>query len=415
MPNAYCGQRIFLKVKGLSPLQSCYNIFCKGISALIPSCAKTAVRALSLLALVQLLLFISPQPILAGTNTDLVTLPPLLPGEESILIAEGAIGEGYARVYSTLAVVPADGETEAELAIRIADADGSPVVGKFLSLSFKEGDGFLIPQNPITDENGEAVFTYRAGKLAITNTVSILDVSTGASFDFVLPTSLSAVLTVELVDPVEYQRQRSASILAPDVFNLELFAFPDVLVADGLSISRLTARLTYKDGRPASGFPIAFRIASGFGRISQESRLTNGEGVIEAVFQASERVGNVLVEAVEQTTGKRAIVEIAVLKAGPAKLKLFFADSTFAISENKAVIPADGVTRIELIAQVLSLADTPVSGVRVDFKLKNFLGSLEVPDSLTGASGEVHAFFIPATTPGLEEITAFVISALQPE
>ncbi len=374
---------------------------------------KSAGRVLAIFAGVLLFAVvssISSVPLLAETSTDFGVLPPLLPGNESVLIAEGALGEYQVRVFSTLEVVPADGETEAELAVRITDKDGSPALGRFVSLSFREGDGFLIPNSPLTDETGQATFTYRAGKVALTNIISVLDVSTGASFDFTLPTSLSAVLTIELVDPIDYQRQRSASVLTPDVFDLELSAFPDVLVADGISLSRITARLTYKDGKPAVGFPVIFRIASGFGSLSQDQKLTNKDGYIEALFQASERVGNVLIEALEQTTGKSANVEITVLKAGPAKLKLSFADDALG-GDERALVPADGATRVEIVAQVLSLADTPVSGVEVRFKLKNDLGRLEPGNYVTDSTGEVRVSFVAGRTVGVEELTAFVISA----
>jgi hypothetical protein len=268
----------------------------------------------------------------------------------------------------------------------------------------------------MTDEDGRATFIYRAGRVAITNVISIRESGSAESFEFILPTSLSAVLTIELVDPLTYQRERLASALREDVFNLQITASPEVLVADGVSLSTLTARLTFKDGKPAVGFPISFRIASGYGRIIQEQKITNSEGVVQGFFQASDRVGTVLIEAVELSTGKRALAEISVLRAGPAKLKLFFGDSgAFIASENKAILPADGTSRIEIIAQVLSLADTPISGVKVSFKLKNNLGRIEMFREESDASGEVRVTFVAGGFLGVEEITAYVLSELPTE
>ncbi len=341
-----------------------------------------------------------------------VSLPPLAPVEQRNLLTAGEIGNYSISVFSTLVVVPADGETEAKLTVKLTNADGVPIRGKTLSLSLKEGTGFLIPLTPNTDENGEAEFTYRAGRVAITNTITVLDFESGATFDFILPTSLSAVLTVKLVDPAEFQRERSASLARPDIFDLEVTAFPDVLVADGASISRITAQLRFKDGRPAPGFPINFRIVSGYGTIIQDKILTDGGGYIDAIYQAGLKVGVVLIEAVEQTTGKRATVEISVVEAGPARLKLFFEDSAFSTSETSGIVPADGSTRVEIVAQVLSLADTPISGIKVVLELKNLLGRLEITNDLTDANGKIHAFFVPGTLEGTEEISAFIVSAI---
>jgi len=331
--------------------------------------------------------------------------------EGDYAIAGGALGDCTLSVHSTLPVIPADGETEATLTLTLSDAQGNPVPDHLLALLFNDGDGQLVPESPVTDGDGEATFIYRAGRLAIMNQLAVLDTTTGATLNFCLPTSLSAVLTVKLVTPTEYEAMRTASATRPDIFDLELAAVPDVLPADMISASRLTAHLTYKDGRPAAGFPIVFRIASGYGSIVQEAKLTDRDGFIEAFYQVSDRVGTVLIEAVEQTTGARASVEITVVRAGPAKIDLYFDDSGI-LSDEEALLPADGASRLQLVARVLSLADTPISGVKVRFQVKNDLGRIEVFDEVSDAAGEVHATFIPGTFPGTEEITAFIISAL---
>ena len=326
-------------------------------------------------------------------------------------IAEGGLGECTLCVRSTLPVVPADGETEATLTLTLTDAGGEPVPDHLLALLFNDGDGQLMPESPLTDSSGEATFLYRAGRLAILNQLVVLDTATGATFEFDLPTSLSAVLTVELVSPAEYEARKAASATRPDIFDLTLTAIPDVLPADMVSSSRLTAHLTYKDGRPAAGFPIVFRIASGYGSIVQDAKLTDRDGFIEAFYQVSDRVGTVLIEAVEQTTGARASVEITVVRAGPAKLQLFFDDAGI-LSDEPALMPADGASCLSLVARVLSLADTPIAGVKVRFKLKEELGRIEVFDEVSDAAGEVHAAFVAGTFTGVEEITAFIISEL---
>ena len=325
-------------------------------------------------------------------------------------IAEGALGECTLCVRSTLPVVPADGETEATLTLTLTDAGGEPVPDHLLALLFNDGDGQLMPESPLTDSSGEATFLYRAGRLAILNQLVVLDTATGATFEFDLPTSLSAVLTVELVSPAEYEARKAASATRPDIFDLTLTAIPDVLPADMVSSSRLTAHLTYKDGRPAAGFPVSFRIVSGYGGVTQEQKLTDADGVISGFYRVGNRIGTVIVEAVEQTTGKRASVEIVVVEAGPAKLKLWLEDDGGGVFAERAVMPADGVATMMVVAQVLSLVDTPIAGARVQFKLVNELGRLEVMEAETDGSGCIHALYTAGAFTGTEQIIAYLIS-----
>ena len=134
-------------------------------------------------------------------------------------LSAGRLGNIDAVVESTYACVPADGQTEATLTIRLSQ-EGKPVQSRMLALLFKDGDGRIIPEQPVTNEKGEAKYTYRAGRLAITNQLELVDVSTGAMMDFVLPTSLCAQVKLELIDPVEYAQRQSSALLRPDLFNL---------------------------------------------------------------------------------------------------------------------------------------------------------------------------------------------------
>jgi len=328
----------------------------------------------------------------------------------SYVLAEGALGALTARVVCDYRMVPADRETEAQLTVHLSDAAGQPVAHRMLALLFAQGDGQLMPVQPVTDGEGIAEFTYRAGRLAITNRFDLIDVSTGSTLEVVLPTSLVAEVSIELISPADYARRVASASVRPDIFNLELTAFPEALPADEVSCSRLTAHLTYKDGRPAAGFPVSFRIVSGYGGVTQEQKLTDADGVISGFYRVGNRIGTVIVEAVEQTTGKRASVEIVVVEAGPAKLKLWLEDDGGGVFAERAVMPADGVATMMVVAQVLSLVDTPIAGARVQFKLVNELGRLEVMEAETDGSGCIHALYTAGAFTGTEQIIAYLIS-----
>jgi 5-hydroxyisourate hydrolase-like protein (transthyretin family) len=323
---------------------------------------------------------------------------------------DGKLGNLTAKVDSTYACVPADKTTEATLTVHLSDDTGSPVNGRMLAMLFVTGDGRLMPEQPVTDEKGNATFTYRAGRLAITNHIQLLDVTNGATSEVVLPTSLCAQVKVELIDPVAFARRQSAAMMRPDLFELSIKAYPEALPADGVSSSRLTAQLIFKNGKPAAGFPITFNVVSGDGSVSQEQKLTDASGYITAFYHVGETVGVARIEAVEMTTGKRASVEILVVEAGPAKLKLWLVDATGKCIEEKASMAADGASTLTVIAQVLSLVDTPIAGAKVQFVLKDNLGIMEVVDAVSNGNGEVRAIFTAGTVVGEEIITAYLVS-----
>jgi hypothetical protein len=100
-----------------------------------------------------------------------------------------------------------------------------------------------------------------------------------------------------------------------------------------------------------------------------------------------------------------------VYEAGPAKIKLYFADKSGTLFQDTAQLPADGVSSITLVAQVLNLVDIPVPNVVVRFSLSEELGIIESLEAKTDPSGNVHATFKAGTQTGIETITAFLTSA----
>lgn len=330
--------------------------------------------------------------------------------QPAYVLVESGLGEFSAVVECDYATVPADSEAEAAITVRLADTEGAPAAGRRLALLLFEGDGSVMPDEPVTDAGGVAHFTYRAGRLAITNHFELLDLNSGERLEFTLPTSLTAEVTVELVDPATYASRVASAMTRPDMFDLALTAFPEALPADEVSSSRLTAYLTYKDGRPAAGFPVKFMIASGNGSVTQEQELTDRDGYITAFYRVSDRVGTVVIEAVELTTGERASMDITVVEAGPAKLKLWLEDDAGGFFEERAVLPADGISSFVVVAQVLSLVDTPIAGAKLQFKLVNQLGFLEVLEAETDGDGCIHAIYTAGTFAGTERIIAYLVS-----
>jgi len=314
-------------------------------------------------------------------------------------------------VVVTPSMLPADGKTEAEIIVTLRDKSGNPLGGRTIDFSLVEGYGRLSPTFPVTDDDGIAEAVYVAGRVAATAVVRILDEESRESATVEIPTSISAQISLELVEPSRFISSFIKRQIATQLYTMSVDIFPDKIVADSFSTSRITVTLLNLDGTPAAGVPIEFRVLSGDGEIIKKRNVTDAMGVIEVFYRAGEMPGTAMIEVKEPVTGLAQVAEIMVYEAGPAKIKLFFADKSGALFEDTAQLPADGVSTITVVAQVLNLVDMPVPDVVVYFSLSEELGIIESLEAKTDPSGNVRATFKAGTQTGIETITAFLTSS----
>ncbi|MEP0815180.1 MAG: Ig-like domain-containing protein [bacterium] len=313
------------------------------------------------------------------------------------------------------AMLPADGKTEATIVLKLTDANGAPLAGRRVSFYLEDGYGRLTTTFPNTDDKGTAEALYVAGRTAKTAVVRATDEISGKSARIAIPTSISAQIQLELVEPSRFISTWIKRQTATQLYTMDVEIFPERLVADGFSTSRITVRLYNLDGTYASGVPIVIRMISGDGELIRDRQTTDTNGVLEAFYRAGERPGTTIIEVTEPVTGLTQTVEIPILEAGPAKIKLYFSNRDGRLFEEAAKLPADGITSITIVAQVLNLVDTPVPNVDVMFSLAEELGAIEVLESTTDPEGKVYATFKPGTQTGIETITAFLVSSLPQE
>lgn len=306
--------------------------------------------------------------------------------------------------------LPADGVSVATVQAVVTTAVGVPIKNRPVSFVHLAGNGRLIPIQPVTDEAGVARATYTAGVTADTSRLSAIDTTSGASTQFEIPLSISASIDVNLVNPATYVEKAVKRIAVMPMFTLTATAFPDKMPADGISLSFITAHLTYKDGRTAAGFPLTFAVRSGGGSITPRATMTDKQGNLQAVYQAGKLPGTALIVVTEPSSGLSATVEITLVEGGPAKIKLSFRDQSGGFSPDAATLPADGGTTVQVVATVTNLFDMPMPGYKVQFSLKNRNGRIELLDPVTDANGQVVATYYAGTLVGVETITAFLES-----
>lgn len=356
-------------------------------------------------------LFVAMLAVPAGTE-QLPAVPDadtfdLFPGDD----------EGQVRfdITATPSMLPADGKTEAEIVVILTDPDGAPLSNRRIEFYLEEGYGRLTATFPVTDSDGIAEAVYVAGRVATAGVIRVTDEETGETAVFTIPTSISASISIELVEPSRFISTFIKRQTATRLYTLEVDVFPDRLVADGFSTSRITARLYNLDGSYAVGVPLKVRLLSGGGEIIRERTTTDAQGSLETFYRAGEVAGTAVIEVLEPVSGLREIVEIPVLESGPAKIEIFFRDSEGNYYEEEASLPADGLSTITVVARVLNLADLPVPGVEVEFSLAEDYGIIEVLYSTSDAEGKVYAIFRAGTQTGVETITAFLTSNPSPD
>lgn len=307
-------------------------------------------------------------------------------------------------------MLPADGKTAALIRVRITDKTGKPLDRREVSFYLESGYGRLTPLSPLTDGDGYSEAEYVAGHVAATAVVRVTDQKSGEFTRVEIPTSISASISLELVSPSRFISSFIKRQTATQLYTMEIDVFPDKLVADGFSTSRITVTLFSLEGFPATGVPLLMRKISGGGELMVDKTTTDGNGNLEFFYKSGDQPGTTIIEVMEPVTGLAKILEIPVLEAGPAKIKLYFSDKEGKLYDEAAKLPADGVSTIMVVAQVLNLVDMPVPDVSVQFSLIEELGVLEIAGAKSDAEGKVYATYKAGTQTGMETITAFLVS-----
>jgi hypothetical protein len=239
--------------------------------------------------------------------------------------------------------IPADGRTQVRITATVLDPGGNPVDVN-TAVSFTTTLGTITP-SAATDVNG--------------NAQAVLTSSTTAGVATVTVASAGAVGTVN----VKY--------LPGEPDNIVLEAELDALPADGISTTRLTARVEDANGNPVrDGTPVQFQVVGGEARVTASATTLNG--VATAVLTAGTTVGIVRIKA-SVSTATRVLekeVQVRLTAPVPGQITLTLQPDTVSVSRidalgNRTPLNEFLTNVTEITAQVRDSNGRLLSGARI--------------------------------------------------
>jgi hypothetical protein len=309
--------------------------------------------------------------------------------------------------------LPNDGYSEATISVKLI-SEGKPVAERVVRAEVAKGDGFLGFSEAVTNTEGVAKFNYRAGLMPEAGEVKVLSPDTGLQTTIKIPLAPVTYLDVRLVTPEEYAAHRQRQASAAPIYTLTIDAFPQQLAADGGSLATVTATLKQADGKAAPGVPLKAEIISGEGDLDISQKATDKQGKFSFYFTPGFMPGTATIRVLEPSTGLVAAVDILLVEAGPARVELYYIDPFASFkSREGALLPADGVTGLPMVAEVTNLQGIPLSGVELKLEVLDLPnGWLECLDPVSDASGEVEFTYHAGSITGPVRLRAYVASGL---
>lgn len=318
-------------------------------------------------------------------------------------------------VVSHPQALPNDGRSEAVIEVALTAAS-QPVAGEVVKAKVDSGGGFLLTTQATTDASGIAKFQYRAGLMPEAGRINFsLSEEHAAQLAIEIPLAPVAYIDVELLTPDEYKAHRQRQVSAAPIYKLEVNGFPEQLACDGGSLCSLSAKLTTIDGKAAPGVPLKVDLVSGEGSLQLEKTVTDSSGKITFYFTAGYTPGTATLRVVEPSTGLTAAFNIVLVKAGPARIELGYMDPLYpSLAHEGALMPADGITGMPMVAKVTDLLGLPLSGAEVKIELlDSHNGWLEVLDPVSDAQGLVEFTYYSGGQPGKVRLRAYVANGMK--
>lgn len=143
------------------------------------------------------------------------------------------------------------------------------------------------------------------------------------------------------------------NINVPDI--IEIFATPTVILADGQSISTITAIPKDKDNNPMPGMSVSFTTT--LGNLKEKFVVTDADGKAETDLVSETTDGTAYVTA---TSSAEATVGVQFIAYNPAYIKLI-------TDVDRNTVLADGKSEINIIAEVYNSANQIIPWALVDF------------------------------------------------
>lgn len=221
-------------------------------------------------------------------------------------------------------VVMADGSSTSIITATVLDETGTEM--EDMTVSFSTTSGTLNFPVRTTDENGIAEVELTSSTAEETATV------TASAY-------ISSSVDVKFTMDVPYQIVISAS--------------PTRVIADGSTVSIITAIPKDKDGNPMAGIDVSF--STDIGALNKFYDETDENGIAEVELTSNEE-GTATVTASVSST--EATTNVTFYEYNPTSIEM---------DREESSILADGFSQIQIIARALNPSNEPIPGAVIDF------------------------------------------------
>lgn len=221
-------------------------------------------------------------------------------------------------------VVMADGSSTSIITATVLDETGTEM--EDMTVSFSTTSGTLNFPVRTTDENGIAEVELTSSTAEETATV------TASAY-------ISSSVDVKFTMDVPYQIVISAS--------------PTRVIADGSTVSIITAIPKDKDGNPMAGIDVSF--STDIGALNKFYDETDTDGTAEVELTSNEE-GTATVTASVSST--EATTNVTFYEYNPTSIEM---------DREESSILADGFSQIQIIARALNPSNEPIPGAVIDF------------------------------------------------
>jgi len=243
----------------------------------------------------------------------------------------------------------------ASINVQVTDAHNNPVSGQQVNFGFVSGGNASVGQfasaSAITDTNGRASTTYRAGSTLGTDKLQAS--LAGGAHGTANITVTSTALTVG---------------------SLTFTVGSSSIVADGTTADALTATVTDSSGKPIPNASVSFNTTAG--ALAASSVTTDSTGVAQTLLTSPTQVGNATVTA---STGGFSKTQSISFTAGTA--------TTATVTASPTSMGPGGSTSVQVV--VTDVNHNPVPGQQVNFSAttNNSGGQFSSSSATTDANG----------------------------
>jgi hypothetical protein len=189
---------------------------------------------------------------------------------------------------------------------------------------------------------------------------------------------ITLVTLMALAAFIGCQSDNSSTPTAPPSWQTELF-LPDapIAAAEGTAVTiPITAQVTNKEGVPAAGVQVAFRLLSGEGDFDRSSVASDAQGLIAVNLLTTVKKGDQTLSLSASTTGGSAKGDVTLKGTGtPYKIEVL-------LPSMPVVAPTDAPIQLGLKAIITDAAGSGLAGIPVSCHLEN--GEYDIFGSLTG-------------------------------